>query len=168
MTRPLSAVCGLFCKACTVYIATREDPERLKAIATRFGVSPDEMHCEGCRSNRRSIVCRSCEFTACAVEKGVAFCNACDTYPCDNLKTFKNDKPHRIELFDDNERIRTAGEEVWFQEMERRYACRACGVVNAAYDLVCRQCGKRPSNDFVAEHEDAIRRHWERLNRQEG
>ncbi len=35
--KKLAAVCGLFCPACTIYIGTREDPDRLKASARRTG-----------------------------------------------------------------------------------------------------------------------------------
>ncbi|MFX1347012.1 MAG: DUF3795 domain-containing protein, partial [Promethearchaeota archaeon] len=48
-----AAVCGLFCPACTVFIATQEDPARLKLIANQFGITEEEMKCNGCRSDKR-------------------------------------------------------------------------------------------------------------------
>ena len=167
MTMTHCAVCGLYCKACTVYIATREDRERLNAIAKRRGISPDEMQCDGCRSDRRSAICRSCDFIACAKEKGVSFCNACERYPCEELKAFNRFMPHRAELFEDNERIRAVGWAVWQQEMTARYACKACGTLNSAYDLACRKCGTKPSNDFVVAHNAAIRNYFATINNRE-
>ena len=31
--KTLAAVCGLYCEACSLYIATKEDPARLTALA---------------------------------------------------------------------------------------------------------------------------------------
>ncbi|MDY0095668.1 MAG: DUF3795 domain-containing protein, partial [Candidatus Vecturithrix sp.] len=49
----LAAVCGLFCPACSLYIATQEDPQRLTRLAERFQLSEEEMHCDGCRAEKR-------------------------------------------------------------------------------------------------------------------
>ncbi len=35
----LVGVCGLFCPACSLFIGTQEDPERLKRIVERWQVS---------------------------------------------------------------------------------------------------------------------------------
>jgi hypothetical protein len=56
----LAAVCGLFCEACSIYIAGREDPERLALLAARFGQSEEETYCDGCRAEKRMAYCRSC------------------------------------------------------------------------------------------------------------
>ncbi len=40
-----AAVCGLYCKACTIYIGTREDPARIEALSARFGVPAEELKC---------------------------------------------------------------------------------------------------------------------------
>ena len=69
--KKLSAVCGLFCPSCTVFIGTKEDPQRLKAIADRFQMPVEEWECEGCRSEKRSYYCKNiCKMAACAAEKG--------------------------------------------------------------------------------------------------
>jgi len=36
--KKLAAVCGLYCEACSLYIATTEDPARLTALAKLFRV----------------------------------------------------------------------------------------------------------------------------------
>ena len=52
MTKPMptSAICGLFCDSCSLYIGTTEEPERLEQLAVRRGVPVDSIRCEGCRS----------------------------------------------------------------------------------------------------------------------
>jgi hypothetical protein len=168
MTLEHCAICGLFCKACTVYIATKEAPDRLRMLARRFGVTPDEMKCDGCRSERRGSVCRTCEFTTCTQEKGIAFCHDCDAYPCEQLEAFAGRMPHRVELWTDNARIKNAGHETWSKEIAARYSCRACTTINSAYDLRCRKCGGYPASDFAAEHSDVVRKHLEKSAKREG
>ncbi len=51
--KTLAAVCGLYCPACTAYIATREEPQRFPVLAARMRRTVDDLTCEGCRSNKR-------------------------------------------------------------------------------------------------------------------
>lgn len=150
----LAAVCGLFCPACTLYIGTQEEPERLVRTAELMGRPVEDCKCDGCRSDRRLWYCRTCTLAACASRKGIEFCGECKEYPCPDLQRFQaeRDHPHRAELWEAQARIREAGYETWYQEAEKNYSCRECGALNSAYDLACRKCGNTPSNDFVARH----------------
>ncbi|MFA5401024.1 MAG: DUF3795 domain-containing protein [Dehalococcoidia bacterium] len=152
-----SAVCGLFCPACTLYIGTQEDPQRLQFLADRFKLPLEEVRCGGCRSELRSFYCRQmCYMYRCADEKGIEFCGSCESYPCRELKDFQCAMPHRIELWSSLDRIREAGPEVWYAEMLQHYACPACGTINSAYDFQCRKCGNEPGSAYVADHKDEI------------
>ncbi len=156
----LAAVCGLFCPACHVFIATQEDPRRLAALAKRLKRSVNELECNGCRSDKRCFFCKTlCTMAACASGKGVDFCGSCPEYPCAALKEFHSLAPHRIELWKSQERIRTAGYETWFTEMVEHYSCKNCGTLNSAYDLKCRKCGNDPSCEYVRLHKDAVAAH---------
>lgn len=151
-----AAVCGLFCPSCTVYIATHEDPERLKAIASRSNVPVEEMECDGCRSDRLNLFCRTrCKMKKCAAEKGIDFCGSCGEYPCPELKEFQSLMPHRKELWNSQQRIKEAGWDTWFEEMTELYSC-SCGAINSAYDLKCRKCGNEPSCKYVGTYNDDI------------
>lgn len=154
--KTLAAVCGLFCPACSIFIATHEDPQRLDAIAKRTGRSAEEIACDGCRSDRRYPFCATCYMYACAAEKGIDFCGACPDYPCDKLKEFQAARPHRLELWHNQTRIQDVGYEQWFTEMLAHYTCPACQTINSAYDMVCRNCGASPSCEYVREHQDEI------------
>ena len=92
----------------------------------------------------------------CAREKGIDFCVGCNEYPCEDLRKFKEQRPHRIELWESQERIRDVGYAQWFSEMRAHFACPACGTINSAYDLQCRKCGEDPSCGYVERHRDAI------------
>jgi hypothetical protein len=153
----LVAVCGLFCPACGLFIGTIEDPERLKGIAERIQQPLEKVICYGCRSDKRSFFCEHlCIMYKCAAEKGIDFCGACDEYPCESLKEFQAAMPHRIELWQAQERIKEAGYEKWYMEMLEHYSCPACGTINSAYDMACRKCDAAPGNAYVSKHKEEI------------
>ena len=148
----LAAVCGIFCPACSVFIGTREDPPRLKMLAEMLNLSVEDTKCYGCRSEKRIALFEKCKMVKCAAEKGVSFCIECEEYPCEDLKKFQTEFPHRIELWQSQERIKEAGFEKWFEEMLDHYSCQQCGTINSAYDIVCRKCGVSPSCSYVGSH----------------
>lgn len=152
----LAAVCGLYCPGCIIYIADRETPEKRADIAAFRQTPVEALRCDGCRSDNRYVYCDSCKLYACAMAKGLDFCGACEAYPCEDFKEFQAARPHRLELFEAQERIREVGAEQWLAEMEERYACPQCGTLNSAYHLACRQCGATPSNAYVAEHKETL------------
>jgi len=159
----LSAVCGLLCPSCTVYIATQEDPKRLENIARRNNLPIEEWECQGCRAEKRSHYCRNlCTMEPCARAKGIDFCIECDEYPCQELKKFQAEMPHRLELWESQQRIKEIGFEAWFEEMIRHYSCPDCGTINSAYDRVCRSCGRDPSCPYVERHGEEIRRFFQK------
>lgn len=154
--RRLAAVCGLFCPACSVFIGTKEEPERLKGIAARTQQRLEEVQCNGCRTEKRCYYCAGCKKTGCAAEKGVEFCGECPDYPCQELKVFQAEMPHRIELWQYQERIKEVGYEKWYKEMLEHYSCPNCNTLNSAYDIACRKCGTTPSCAYVGLHKDII------------
>jgi len=155
--KTLTAVCGLFCPSCTIYIGSTTDPARLERMAAQRGVDVQSLHCKGCRSDKRYLFCATCYMCKCAAAKGHDFCGACDEYPCQELRDFQAKMPHRLDLWATQERIQQVGWETWFEEMLERYACPECGAINSAYDAVCYVCGHSPSCAYVAEHGDAVR-----------
>jgi len=157
INKKLAAVCGLYCRACSVFIATMEDPERLKRLAAQFQWSEEEIKCYGCRSDKRCPYCEvKCKMFACATERGIDFCSECGEFPCEDLKKFQSGMPHRIELWEDLERIKTTGYAQWLREIQKHYACPRCQTINSAYDLKCRACGEEPSCEYVNKHRQAI------------
>jgi len=97
--------------------------------------------------------------SACAKERGIDFCSECKDYPCEDLKQFQAAMPHRVELWGNLERIKTAGYKQWLREMRQNYACPHCQSINSAYDLKCRHCNSEPSCPYVAKHQQEIERY---------
>jgi len=155
--KQLCATCGLFCPACSIYIGTKEEPGRLKNIADRHQVSPNDLECNGCRSEKRSYWCYEiCQIKPCADKKGVDFCIECNEYPCNIIRDFQKERPHRIELWKAQDRIAKVGYLKWFDEMIDHYSCSNCHTINSAYDEVCRNCGTEPSSKYVKLHKNDI------------
>lgn len=154
--KELAAVCGLFCPGCSLYIATREDRERLQRLARQFQLSEEEIKCFGCHSQKRGPYCQSCKMVACAEQKGIGFCSECGEFPCEELKAFQTAMPHRAELWNSLARIKEAGYPQWFAETLADYSCPQCRTINSAYDLKCRQCGVEPSCAFISRNKPAV------------
>jgi hypothetical protein len=157
--KTLAAVCGLFCGACSWFIATTENPARLKKLAAQRRYTEEEGRCYGCRSDKRLPYCADCSLFACAEQQGIDFCSQCEAYPCADLKQFQSAMPHRIELWTNLERIKTVGYAQWLEEVRENYLCPQCRTINSTYDLQCRTCGEDPSCRYVAEHKPVIERY---------
>jgi hypothetical protein len=151
--------CGVICRACRLYIGSTEERATLAELAVRSGKSLEEVTCLGCRSDVVSGYCRNCHLRTCAENKGVAFCADCAKFPCADLLTMaaKNvlDPTRALR---DAEAIRAEGWQAWCAAKLAEYACPSCGVINSAFDLVCRKCDHDPSSAFVGQHKEAIAR----------
>ena len=61
MKRELLAPCGLYCGVCGVYMADRDGNQKLKEkLAGAYGVTPEQIACEGCLSEKRFVYCETC------------------------------------------------------------------------------------------------------------
>lgn len=162
----IAAVCGLYCGACGIYLATQSnDTEKLAQYAIRLNQPLEETYCKGCRSNQKTAWCRECKMIKCAEEKGVDFCGSCNDYPCEMLKNFQSLMPHRAELWESQARIAEVGAEAWTKEMEKHFSCQACGKGNTSYDLKCPACGNIPGNQFAEKHQAAIKEYLSKMSK---
>jgi hypothetical protein len=156
--RIFAGACGLYCEACTLYIATTEDPVRLTRLATHFQLPEETIQCLGCRSEKRGPYCTHCKMIACATERNIEFCSQCEEYPCADLQSFQAARPHRIDLWSDLDRIKNAGWQKWLLEARQKYSCPECHTINSAYDEKCRACGAEPSCEYVKRNGQTIKK----------
>jgi len=77
------AYCGLDCEKCDAYIATINNDDNLKAeVAARWGMKPEDIYCEGCKSEKALF---NCSAKKCAMERNVITCAHCGNFlSCDN------------------------------------------------------------------------------------
>lgn len=155
--RNRAAPCGLYCGACSAYIARqRDDRERLDAIAKRIGkvegwvIKPDEdLGCEGCLSSKLAIMCRKCAIRDCAINKGYNYCARCPDFPCQTIINFNNDgRPHHSEVLDSIRQQQQMGIDSWLEEQGKRWQCPACGCSLEWYDTRCPQCSATMPRQF--------------------
>lgn len=132
--------CGLYCGACEVLRANKEN--RVEAVAKDWGMKPEDLICHGCKSELNCSSCKDCEIKNCAREKGVEFCFDCADYPCKFLLDLQKDEgPHHAVILDNLDRIKESGRDKWLEEQKERWSCKACGSPTGWYDKTCRKCG---------------------------
>lgn len=155
------AHCGLYCKSCSVYIASQNnDIQALEFLAKKMNTTKEEMYCDGCRSKRLSIHCRNCDFRNCTSENEVENCEDCNSFPCEKLKDFQTKMPHRIELFESAIYRKQAGLDRWFEKMNSDYACKVCGSLNSPYFMKCKKCNNIPGNNYIERNLEKIKKYF--------
>jgi len=145
----LAAVCGLYCGACSIYRAWRDDDqERVQAIydlmSSRMKITLEDTHCDGCLGQGKlTPYCQQCDIRACAAEKpGVTRCSDCPDFPCSLINDFNNDGiRHHAEVLENIRHQREIGFDEWLQEEYERWRCVFCGVSLEWYAKKCYRCG---------------------------
>jgi hypothetical protein len=67
----LAAPCGLYCGVCGILIAHRDHNIKFKErLTTVYGVSIEEIQCEGCLSDKLFGYCQTCPIRSCAMDGG--------------------------------------------------------------------------------------------------
>jgi len=147
--RNLAVPCGLYCGACSIYIAgKRGDYKRLEQMAGSLSeyvgrvLEARDLTCEGCLSEVVAAHCRDCVLRSCAFEKGYIHCAECSVFPCQQITDFSNDGMlHHGEVLDNIRRQRDIGIDAWIQEQEAGWRCPHCGCAVDWYASQCLDCG---------------------------
>jgi len=99
------AMCGLDCDSCPMFIATKNNDDRLREETakewserykakgfSRPPLKPEDINCYGCLSQTGLLFlyCRKCEVRLCGLKKGVRNCGECEEYRCDALIKLHN------------------------------------------------------------------------------
>jgi hypothetical protein len=104
------AYCGLICSECPSYLHTQAgDMAALAKLADKaraeHGVpdaTAESVMCDGCiaAEGRKIGYCATCAIRACAVERHMPHCAACDDYGCDKIEEFLGMVPVAREVLD--------------------------------------------------------------------
>lgn len=149
--------CGLACKSCSIYIASRVGGETLERRARKGGMTADAMYCKGCRSDKTSPYCTECKIKECIRGKALQWCSQCADYPCEMLKNFENSLPHRSEVLRSLDFAKAHTLEEWEEEMHKDFSCTACGAYTSVYADGCHVCDNKTANAFAERHWDCIK-----------
>jgi hypothetical protein len=156
----LMAPCGLYCGACGVYIATRDDNAKFRAVlGNLYGSAPEETRCLGCMQPEPPEClygfCRSCPLRDCVRTKGYYSCHQCDEWPCSLVEEFPLPVGRRvmkraIPLWREHvERLGDeAGSVAWARGECERYHCPDCDAPLFRGALRCRACGRELADDL--------------------
>lgn len=140
------AYCGIYCGACYVLDSCEKGKE--EELARELKISPEEVNCNGCKSDIIFKNCIDCYFRNCCISKELDFCFQCSEYPCPELKKFKNIErlPHLSVNLENLETIRDGGLENWLVAQKNRWKCPACETKFSWYEENCQNCGKKLYN----------------------
>ncbi len=145
--RSLVGACGIYCGACMIYRAYKDNDERLTQYLTENGLSRDKIHCEGCVSGDVSVTCVTCSYRDCAKQKGITFCFECKDMPCEKIvelvekRSRSNNLPHLTLCLTNLQTLKQTGIQEWLRKQEGRWKCAKCGRRMNWYSELCPDCG---------------------------
>jgi hypothetical protein len=140
VNQDLLAPCALYCGVCGIYMAHRDQNSKFKEILGNFyGVSPEEIACNGCKSELRFKFCENCGIRTCTSEKGYEGCHECDSFPCEMIDAFPVPVGKKVILRGTPTR-REHGTKTWVEMEEKRYLCPHCGLKLFRGAKRCRSC----------------------------
>jgi len=154
VNRDLVGRCGLYCGACGIYRAYKDNGEFLEKLATKLNCSPEKVRCEGCSALTPDCWGSGCKILQCINSKGFEFCYECNEYENKKCEKFEKLAEGYLENGEDIranfERIRKGETEDWLLESEEKYRCPSCGKPLPVYGIKgkCYHCGKELSKNL--------------------
>ena len=142
--------CGLYCGVCGVYYATRDNNEKflVKLLAVYQEKIPglndlttEDLRCDGCLSDRKSILCQTCAIRDCTQEKGYQGCHECKDWPCGHIEHFPVPVGKKV-IQRAIPHWREHGTEKWVADEEARYVCPECSNRIFRGAKRCNKCKK--------------------------
>lgn len=137
--------CGLYCGACTIYRAEKDDQEWRARLASDFNCSIDQVKCNGCGSLTSECWGNECKIVKCVNAKGHEFCYECDEYKNDNCSKFTSlakrySERSNVDLRANLVMIQNGEVEKWLEQSEKRFSCKGCGKPTVAGSKNCHHC----------------------------
>lgn len=143
----LVGTCGIYCGACLVHRAYKDNDQDLIELLVKNGFSKEEIRCEGCSSNLVAPRCSTCVFKECVKDKGITYCFECNDLPCEKLidlsekRARSENKPHLTLCPSNLKKLQEIGTGEWLEQQEKRWTCTACGKKLHWYIDACPNCG---------------------------
>ncbi len=142
MKKELLAPCSMYCGVCGVYMASRDNNQKLKdKLASAYSVTPEQIACKGCLSDERFVYCQACDIRTCVMEKGYDGCHQCEEFPCKIIDDFPVPVGKKVMLRSVPAR-KELGDENWVEEEVKRYKCPHCSHELFRGSRRCGSCKK--------------------------
>jgi hypothetical protein len=145
----LLAPCGLYCGVCAVRMATLDDNPKFKErlvgvyrgkIAGSENLSIEDIHCEGCLSEKPFLYCVRCDIKDCTRKKNYSGCHECTDFPCPLIESFPMPVGKRV-MLRAIPHWRAVGTQQWIKDEEARYLCPHCTHPLFRGAKRCHSCG---------------------------
>jgi len=149
--------CGLYCGVCAVYIAHRDNNDKLKerlvslykgeisgkgTLPGSENLTKEDIRCDGCLSDNVFMYCKHCEIRDCTREKGYTGCYQCNEFPCRYIENFPMAVGKKV-ILRAIPYWREVGTEKFIEDEEARYVCPVCGNKVFRGVVKCNQCGAK-------------------------
>lgn len=138
--------CGLYCGACDIYRAYKDNGEYRNKLANYFKCPPEKVRCEGCQVLTLECWGNDCKIVQCLKGKGLEFCYECpqfDKRSCEKFeKLAKGYLEEDVDLRANLERIKSGQVEAWLKESRERFRCPHCKKQLPTGSKKCFHCGK--------------------------
>ncbi|MCX7922846.1 MAG: DUF3795 domain-containing protein [Clostridia bacterium] len=141
----LLGACGIYCGACDHYLSTLQEGKYLLEEIPGSGRNLIKVPCKGCKSENPADMCEwcaQCDIKLCAAKRSIDHCGLCDEFPCERMRSFRNDGLiHHKEAFKNIEILKVLGPEQWLEEQSKKWKCKSCNSSFSCYETVCHACG---------------------------
>jgi hypothetical protein len=138
--------CGLYCGACSIYRAYKDDSEYLRRLSERFKCPPEKVRCEGCQVLTPECWGNDCKIVQCLRAKGYNFCYECPQYEkrsCEKLENLvKGYLEDNVDIRASMEKIRSGKVKEWLKEAKKRFRCPYCQKPLPTGAKKCYHCKK--------------------------
>lgn len=145
----LLAPCGTYCGVCPYLIAYKTNNESLKEkLAKSIGIKPEQIVCDGCKSDNPLFFCKSCAMKTCVAEKDVESCAVCGEFPCIIIEKFPFKQFIQRVRWDANYRKDHSKEE-WLAKTIEMNSCPSCKNLEHWRANTCKSCGTTLEERYV-------------------
>jgi hypothetical protein len=119
----------------------------LETLAKEWEEDPQDLVCDGCKSETACTYCTDCAIKRCNLEKGLEYCGQCPDFPCEIIQSFNDDKlAHHTGVIRNLQSINEITMETWLRRQAKRWSCAQCGTSFSWYDETCSSCGEELYN----------------------
>jgi len=141
----LIAPCGVFCGVCPY----KTKDERLKEkLSKSIGIKPEQIVCEGCRSDLPLFFCKSCKIKSCVQKKEIESCAECNDYPCERIEKYPY-KEFLTRLKWEVVYRKNFGRDAWIEKVIEMNSCPECNNLNHWRAKICKSCGSELKERYI-------------------
>jgi|WetSurMetagenome_2_1015567.scaffolds.fasta_scaffold410022_1 hypothetical protein len=140
--------CGLYCGACVIYRAQRDDQAWRARIAERNGCAVQNVQCNGCGALAPESWGNNCKFAICLNEHGFTYCYECPEFEARSCRKYENFAKEYLEdegvdLRANLDMIKAGKSAQWLEQMASRYTCPHCDLPTAIGAPKCHHCKRQ-------------------------